>query len=353
MPGFPSTKQPITVNEIIARWPGLQRQGQEWKGPCPNCGGRDRFHLRTRDDGFALFGCRHCIDGLPAEQKREGFRNILAKLDLATKRVDSSQRSDWTKKRAATDNSSSQAQDSLSWLKQVWQQGEDIVGTSAERYLVIRNCLPPPACRFKQKPKDVRWLSNIHFADLNAKKPPSIRWLWPKVTGCLMVGYRTGEGTLQAISFEALKIPGQLPRTRWRKTLGKRKNAWFQPWEGSRGTVLCEGECDAISLGWQFPDHTILGLGGTSQMRNWIQPRHLPTSIVIIADGDENGKGEEAARYLWAELLRKGCYAELKFCPPGEDPASQWEKMVETERDHTGSPVTAWYNLYPPRTNHA
>ena len=36
------------------RYPGLKKVGSELKGKCPNCGGDDRFHVRS--DG--LFGCR-------------------------------------------------------------------------------------------------------------------------------------------------------------------------------------------------------------------------------------------------------------------------------------------------------
>ena len=42
---------------------GLRRRGGELVGPCPSCGGHDRFHVRPRGDGGALVGCRGCIDG--------------------------------------------------------------------------------------------------------------------------------------------------------------------------------------------------------------------------------------------------------------------------------------------------
>lgn len=36
---------------------GLVRSGSEWVGPCPECGGRDRFSLNTRK---GVFQCRRC-----------------------------------------------------------------------------------------------------------------------------------------------------------------------------------------------------------------------------------------------------------------------------------------------------
>ena len=50
------------------RYPGLKKVGSELKGPCPNCGGTDRFHVRT--DG--VIGCRHCGD-YKAILKSAGF----------------------------------------------------------------------------------------------------------------------------------------------------------------------------------------------------------------------------------------------------------------------------------------
>ena len=42
----------------LQRWPQLKKVGNEYKGPCPNCGGKDRFWVRK--DG--IIGCRRCRD---------------------------------------------------------------------------------------------------------------------------------------------------------------------------------------------------------------------------------------------------------------------------------------------------
>ena len=40
----------------------LRRSGGEWSGPCPRCGGRDRFYVREgRRLRGALIGCRGCL----------------------------------------------------------------------------------------------------------------------------------------------------------------------------------------------------------------------------------------------------------------------------------------------------
>lgn len=40
----------------------LKRSGAWWIGPCPFCGGKDRFNLHSTPDGWRWF-CRHCGDG--------------------------------------------------------------------------------------------------------------------------------------------------------------------------------------------------------------------------------------------------------------------------------------------------
>lgn len=44
---------------------------EEWQGPCPVCGGEDRFHVRRADDDpdKALWGCRRCPPGWENHRK--------------------------------------------------------------------------------------------------------------------------------------------------------------------------------------------------------------------------------------------------------------------------------------------
>ena len=37
---------------------GLKRMGREYKGPCPVCGGNDRFHLKEGRYKPVLYHCR-------------------------------------------------------------------------------------------------------------------------------------------------------------------------------------------------------------------------------------------------------------------------------------------------------
>ena len=54
----------------------LTRRGLEFVGPCPLCGGDDRFHVRD-SGGRAAVGCRGCIDGQLDGERRARFGEVL------------------------------------------------------------------------------------------------------------------------------------------------------------------------------------------------------------------------------------------------------------------------------------
>ncbi len=43
--------------------PGLKKSANYLIGPCPFCGGTDRFNVKTADNGIDLWICRQCGDG--------------------------------------------------------------------------------------------------------------------------------------------------------------------------------------------------------------------------------------------------------------------------------------------------
>ena len=69
-----------TVAEVRGAWPDLAPKGGGWAGPCPVCGGDDRFHVKARADGTALIGCRGCIDNEPPDVRRTAFGEVMRAL---------------------------------------------------------------------------------------------------------------------------------------------------------------------------------------------------------------------------------------------------------------------------------
>ena len=64
-----------TADEWTGALPNLKKVGSQWQGPCPVCGGRDRFRVLT--DGKAF--CRMCcpdggnVDALKAIMDAAGL----------------------------------------------------------------------------------------------------------------------------------------------------------------------------------------------------------------------------------------------------------------------------------------
>jgi len=50
------------TTDLVSLVPGLRRSGQYHIGPCPFCGGEDRFTIKRTDAGD-LWLCRKCGDG--------------------------------------------------------------------------------------------------------------------------------------------------------------------------------------------------------------------------------------------------------------------------------------------------
>ena len=71
----------IPIDEVADRLAiaGLKRAGREMIGPCPACGGKDRFGINTQK---GVYNCRHCGagDGLKLVQLVLGcdFKAALA-----------------------------------------------------------------------------------------------------------------------------------------------------------------------------------------------------------------------------------------------------------------------------------
>ena len=65
-----------SVEQILAAYQAIgltaRRRGLEWHGPCPVCGGRDRWHVASDGGGGSVMGCRQCSD----------FRSIAGALGL-------------------------------------------------------------------------------------------------------------------------------------------------------------------------------------------------------------------------------------------------------------------------------
>lgn len=121
---------------------GLKRHGHELVGPCPKCGGNDRFSISLRK---GVFQCRRCEgkgDGLGLVMWDRGldFRAALTWLCGDATGISDAERAE--RKRRTDENERKRAReadkyrrDVIASARKLWEEGRDPRGTAVEAYL--------------------------------------------------------------------------------------------------------------------------------------------------------------------------------------------------------------------------
>lgn len=139
----------------------LKRGGREWVGPCPVCGGRDRFGINP-DKG--VWNCRHCGagDGIKLVSHVLGcdFKGALSWLmgeagvdldpaEAARRKAEAAEKE--AKRRAHAEKKRAEA---IRQAREIWNGCKPAAGTPVSHYLRLRGLpdwiadAPPDALRF-------------------------------------------------------------------------------------------------------------------------------------------------------------------------------------------------------------
>src|SRR6516164_6971922 len=130
---FSAAKAIPIASELARRGHRLRRTGQELVGPCPRCGGRDRFAVNVRKQ---VWNCRGCakggdvidlvkhIDGGTLGEAVKTLTGMSARPTSPTRPTPPAPKSD--------DDHERRQREKAQWL---WSQRQPIAGTIAERYL--------------------------------------------------------------------------------------------------------------------------------------------------------------------------------------------------------------------------
>ena len=329
---MPQLAYPLPSVEVWVVQLGLNKSGAEFVGPCPRCGGADRFHVREGQNGKALVGCRGCIDGRGKAQRFGELLRIVfpdwAGFDptrqktgraIGRKRPISPRPS----QHSAVSHDPATAAKRAPAIR-LWEAASPADNTPARLYLARRWAWPPAGIG-PDLSLSVRWLAR------NAAPPPvpELKWhgLPHGLRGAIVYAFHNAQsGELTAVSLDGLTDSGQRPDQaqtglRWRRTFGVRNGAVFiaQDKQGEELT-LCEGEPDALALtAIKQPSGTVLALGstpGSSNVVDVMQAMGHDRPVVIEADTDLNlrklakGKqtqtGQRAANSAAATLRQAG-----------------------------------------------
>jgi len=214
---------------------GTQNGKPRFNGPCPICGGRDRFRV-AQGDRKVLIPCSHGCS----------FKELLDALGL-------SDDSDGLAPEPRIGNAPAMVPARNGWLENVWTATIAADDTPGASYLVDhRNVwlagrrLPPP----------VRWLPAVDAKDLGVRRND-----WPEAAkGCLVYLFAApGEAEVWALKIEAIADDGRAlpfgsaersikrPSLSGSLTDGGRRT-FRAGGDSDRGIHLVEGPIDALAL---------------------------------------------------------------------------------------------------------
>jgi hypothetical protein len=112
---------------------GRGERGKELVGPCPKCGGTDRFAASLSKQVFNCRGCRAAGDVIDLVKWLDGVDTMIAVKSLARDKVPPK-----PKRREPTAEASDYAAEQHRKARWLWSQRQPIAGTAAERYLRSR-----------------------------------------------------------------------------------------------------------------------------------------------------------------------------------------------------------------------
>jgi phage/plasmid primase-like uncharacterized protein len=296
----------------------LTRSCGELVGPCPRCGGVDRFVVSPRKQ---LFRCRKCqvagdaialvahVEGLDSSRPADFFRAVQlvtgepppgadAKPDPEREARLAEQRA-----RAEHDMAAREAEQRElerrrhGWAMRIWRESEPAAGTLVEDYLRARSIEvePPPTLRFHpalpHRPSGASWPAMVALVTRD-RAMLGVHRTWIARDG-------------------SDKAPVEKPKM----ALGPIRGGAVRLAPAAITLLVTEGIETGLSVMQATGTPTWAALG-TSGLKALVLPPEV-TKVTVCADRDPDGAGMHAAEEAAQRWLAEG--REARFCqpPPG------------------------------------
>ena len=337
-----------TLEQWRTACPSLTMRGRELVGPCPNCGGTDRFHVRQ--DG--IFGCRGCNDYKAILAAAGFWRSHEGGLTPQNARKRPSKPRSRTDPPNTPENVSAQPTPSQrahdpgtgAYAAKLWAAAVPIPDDS----LPLKGGSPHPARK---------WAGRRNLWDPSRPWPVSMRWLHRDalVDGKPAFRYgHTGAGSIiaavmpldawrglldddspddvEAAQLLALDEGGKPAKDRQdqdgldKRTLGliRGKCAFIPQGDGQADALhVVEGVADALAVASDeaLPVAAVLGTAGFASLAQGTGFGELET-VMIWADGDEPGRKATAKAARLLKINHPEIRVSWRELPDGQDPAS-------------------------------
>jgi putative DNA primase/helicase len=303
---FTAAKATPIESELARRGHRLRRCGRELIGPCPRCGGTDRFGVNVRKQ---IWNCRQCtkggdvidlvkhLDGATTTEAVRMLTGMPSRPASPTRPTPAAPKSD--------DDYEGRQRDKARWL---WSQRQPIAGSIAERYLReargYSGALPP----------------TLAFLPARNGKPPVMiaAFAYPNERESGVLGEPVN---VEAVHLTALKSDGSgkadiTPNKIMLASPAGNPIAVAAMSDSMWGLAITEGIEDALSV------HQATGLsawaaGSAPHMAKLAATilRAEPESVTILADGDDAGRhhARELATDLAALVARLELGIEIRL----------------------------------------
>lgn len=288
-----------TTDEAVGRWPGIltalgidQKHLQNRHGPCPACGGSDRFRFDDKE-GRGTWFCSHCGsgDGFKLLQILKGwsFRDAAKEVDTILGTVPAgpiaAERTEASKVRA---------------LLRVWSEGRAVEnGDPVWKYLSRRTGIDVV-------PTSIRFHPSLRYTDENGKEAghfPAMlaRLTYPDGAGAsIHRTYLTEAGEKAPVSQPKKIMPGK-PLNRAAVRLS----------EVSSYLGIAEGIETALAASIRFRA-PVWAATTAGLLADWVPPAGVER-VLIAGDNDGSFTGQEAAYSLARRLNRDGYQVEVRI----------------------------------------
>ena len=296
-------REPLPDVEDWAARLDLRHRSGEYAGPCPVCGGTDRFHVRRGRGGAALVGCRGCIDGQPKAVRREAFGRVLRVAFPERSRSGAGDSPSWTaqppRRAPERDSGPDDADARREFARRVWERARPLADTLAETYLHARgvgHVAGAPSLRFA---------AGLSHPDTPGRFP------------CLVARVQDAHDAFLGVqrTYLAADGAGKANVESVRASLGSLSGGAVRLAAPEDGRLLVgegiESTAAAMAL-IGLPGWATLGTPGLKAIQ---LPEHV-RDVVIAADRDADGL--EAAAALARRLEADGRDVEIRPPPKGD-----------------------------------
>lgn len=346
------------IAEIVAMLglAGLKPAGHELVGPCPKCGGRDRFGVNTRK---GLFQCRVCGiagDGLRLVMEIQGldFKAALTWLCGDAVGVSEAERKARLAKareaqRRAEERAEAERRKVIADARRLWEQGQRPEGTPVQDYLLRRAIDPTLLGGFASCIRfhpDLPYAHHIDGRWVTVHRGPAMICAVQNAEGRFSALHRTYLDLDQPKGKAVIRHPQTGEVLDAKKGLGSKKGGairlsggrvsdtlimaegietTFSAWHGAVSTMPDAMFWAGIDLGnmsgRQESGKRHSGLPDLDDDRAFVPPAHVRL-LIFVMDGDSDPKATRAkleAGARRAMLKRPGLRAKIAPAPNGFD----------------------------------